>query len=99
VALTSPLPGSVFGKNICMGVKAADDTGVTKVEFRVDSKLVMTETVAPFSYTWTAPAKTTYGTHTVSTTAYDAAGLTATSQVTVTRTKSAPGCSYPAPTG
>jgi hypothetical protein len=92
VTLTRPLAGSTFRPNVCMAATASDDNGVTKVEFRMDGTLVATDQTVPYSYIWTAARKTANGTHTVSATAYDAAGLSAKAQATVTRTKSAPAC-------
>ena len=95
VTLTSPRAGSTFSSNLCLAATAADDRGVTKVEFRVGSTLVATDTTAPYSYTWTANKKVAYGAHTVTAKAYDVSGLTATSSASVTRTKTGAKCSYP----
>jgi hypothetical protein len=92
VKLTRPVAGTAFGPNICMGATASDDAAVAKVEFRVDGKLIATDTTAPYTAGWNASSKTAYGNHTVSATVYDAAGLTAKRQVTVKRTKTAARC-------
>jgi hypothetical protein len=94
VALTSPVPLGSFTSNACMAAQARDDSDVTKVEFRFDGKLVATDTSAPYSYSWTAPKTTTYKTHSLAATAYDAAGLSASSSTTVVRIKAGPSCQF-----
>lgn len=94
VTLTSPRNGSTFAANICMAAKATDDSAVTKVEFRVGSTVVATDTTAPYSYTWAANRKIALGTHVVSATAYDAEGLTAISSATLTRVKGTAKCTF-----
>jgi hypothetical protein len=92
VKLARPSSGSAFGSNVCMGATASDDVGVTKVEFRLDGRLVATDAKAPYAAAWNVPSKTSYASHTLSATAYDAAGLKTKTRVTVKRTKSAARC-------
>lgn len=62
---------------------AADDRGVTKVEFYADGKLVATDTTAPYSAALTY-TKTDNGQHTVMVKAFDADGNVTTQSQTFT---------------
>jgi hypothetical protein len=78
VAITAPAAGTSVntGAAVVINATAADNVGVTKVEFYVDGTLVSTDTTAPYSYTYTASAT---GTRSLTAKAYDAAGNTTTS--------------------
>jgi hypothetical protein len=89
VSLSSPTAGQTFRYKLAMSASASDDSGVTRVDFYVDSKLVNSDTTVPYSYTYSAPKKLSYGPHTVTAKAYDAAGSSASSSVSVTRSTSA----------
>lgn len=75
VQLTSPLPGTTTGVPLLMTAGATDDGGVTKVEFFVDSRLVATDSDAPFSVSASLPKRMRTGWHTATARAYDADGL------------------------
>jgi hypothetical protein len=49
---------------------------VTKVEFRVEAKLVTTVSAAPCKVRWSSANSLSYGTHTIVVRAYDDSGLT-----------------------
>lgn len=68
------LPGAVT-----ITAVAFDDRGISKVEFYVDSKLVGTDSAAPYSVTTALSA----GSHTLTAKAYDAAGQTAEDSISV----------------
>jgi hypothetical protein len=88
VSLTTPAAGSTFTRSLAMSADAQDDGGVQEVDFLVDGRKVGVDTTAPYTYTWSASKKTTYGTHTVTAVAYDVVGAQATSApVTVTRVR------------
>jgi Bacterial Ig domain len=90
VSLTAPTGGQLFRSSLGMAASASDDGGVTKVEFYLDGRLLNTDTTAPYAYSYRAPKKLSYATHTVKAKAYDAAGLVTTSApVSVTRSTSA----------
>ena len=57
-----------------MAATAADDHGVRSVEFWFDGARVARDTVAPYAATFVAGRRTSYGVHTVSVRAFDAAG-------------------------
>ncbi len=87
VNLTSPTAGGSFRKKLSFAATASDDTAVSKVQFLLDGKLIATDTSAPYSSTWRVSSSTAYGAHTVTATSFDAAGLTASQSVGVTRTR------------
>ena len=89
VSLTAPTEGSTFTSTVSMSATASDDGGVTKVEFYFDGKLKAADSTAPYSHSFNVHRKTAYGPHKVAVKAYDAAGLTASSSVTVTRVSAA----------
>lgn len=76
VTLTAPAEGApVSGANVTFSANAADNVGVTKVEFLVDGAVVGTDTTATgnsFSVNWDSTA-TPDGRSTVTARAYDAA--------------------------
>ena len=84
VSITAPANGAtVFGSSVALAATAADNVGVTKVEFRVDGVLLTTDSSAPYTATWDASTAAA-GAHTITATAYDAAGNTTVSSVSVT---------------
>ncbi len=87
VTLGAPSQGATFTSSLKFSAAATDDKAVTKVVFSVDGSAVATDTSAPWAATWRAGKRTGYGPHTVKATAYDAAGLTASSQASVTRVR------------
>jgi hypothetical protein len=83
VAVTSPSPGVTVKGTITAAATASDDVKVTKVTFAVDGAVKVTDTASPY----TANLDTTAyadGSHTITATAFDAAGNTKAQQVTVT---------------
>jgi hypothetical protein len=88
VALTSPGSGATFVNTLRMTASAADDSAVTRVEFFVDGVRRGTDTTAPYSASFTATKNTSYGSHTVTVKAFDAAGQVASKSVTVKRVRS-----------
>jgi hypothetical protein len=75
VAIVEPIAGgNVFGKAV-LKASALDNVGIDRVEFRVDGALVGTAREKPYQVMWEA-FTTPPGTHTVSARAYDRAGLT-----------------------
>jgi hypothetical protein len=85
VQLTAPVSGATIdGRLVTMSATASDDRGVARVEFYVDGKRVATDSTAPYAATWRAPGGWKPGSaHTVTATAFDAAGLSATASATV----------------
>lgn len=80
-SITSPADGASVSGAVTVMADAADATGVTSVELRVDGAVAGTATTAPYSFSWNA---TVPGDHTLQTFATDAAGnIGASTTVTV----------------
>ena len=74
--------GSTVRGTPTLTASAADDLGVSKVEFYVDDLLVGEDATAPYTWRWNTlnPALPAFdGTHVVKSTAYDAGGQTTSS--------------------
>jgi hypothetical protein len=80
VKITAPTAGARFGKSLALEASASDDVRVAKVEFRIDGRLVATDSAAPYSSS-VSTRKLSDGTHTISATAYDDAGLKTSTSV------------------
>jgi hypothetical protein len=80
VSITAPTAGARFGKSLLLEASASDDVHVAKVEFRIDGRLVATDSVQRYSSS-VSTRKLSDGTHTISATAYDDAGLKASTSV------------------
>ena len=70
VSLTSPTSGQQFnqGASVTLAANASDNSGVSRVEFRVDGNLVSTDTTSPYSFSTSTLA---VGSHTAQATAFD----------------------------
>jgi hypothetical protein len=84
VSITAPLGGATVSGTTTVTASAADNVGVTKVEFYLDGALQATDTTSPYSWSW-ATTGATNGSHSLTAKGYDAAGNVGTSAaVTVT---------------
>ncbi|HZF16407.1 MAG TPA: TIGR03118 family protein [Steroidobacteraceae bacterium] len=79
VALTAPAAGNVTG-TVAVSATAADDTGVTQVEFFAGTTSLGVDTTAPYSVDWNTTASAN-GVFSLTAVAKDAAGNTTTSAV------------------
>ncbi len=79
--VTAPATGTnVHGDNASVTVNATDVIGVSKVEMFINGNLYATDTSAPYAFTWnTLSGSYPDAAYSVTTEAFDAAGLTATS--------------------
>ena len=70
VSLTSPTSGQQVssGASVTLAANASDNSGVSRVEFRVDGVLVSTDTSAPYSFN---AGVLSAGSHTAQATAFD----------------------------
>ena len=70
VSLTSPASGQQFnqGASVTLAANASDNSGVSRVEFRIDGALVATDTSSPYSFSTTTLAA---GSHNAQATAFD----------------------------
>jgi hypothetical protein len=96
VALAAPAAGSTFTSTLRMAATASDDHGVQRVEFWVDGTRVARDGAAPSAAMFTAGRSTSYGVHTVTVRAFDAAGRARSAAVTVNRVRAATTASRPA---
>ena len=73
VSITSPLDGDTVFGSITVSANAADNVGVTKVEFYIDNSLKSTDSSAPYSFRWNT-RQVSDGTHSLSAKVHDAVG-------------------------
>lgn len=78
VAITSPAEGATVSHPVVLAADASDNAAIGHVEFRVDGVFVGTDNAAPYTYAWSSTTLPN-GAHTVSATAFDTVGNTATS--------------------
>lgn len=106
VSITSPANGATVSGSIAVNVSASDDVHVSKVVISVDGKVLATDTASPYSASFVTTGYAN-GNHTVTATAYDAAGNNKTAQVGVTvqnssvqptADKTSPGATITSPT-
>jgi hypothetical protein len=85
VSITSPAYGTTFtsAQTVSVSATASDNVGVSGVRFYRDGSLVFTDTSAPYSYGWSISSSDN-GAHTLTASAYDAAGNTASLSISVT---------------
>lgn len=78
VAITNPLDDETVSQatNLVIAAAASGGTGVTSVEFYADGNLLGRDSSAPYTWVWNP---TPPGNHTLTATAYDAAGSSGTS--------------------
>lgn len=91
VRITAPLQGSTVARTVTLQATASDDKGVAQVEFLVDGARVGLDSQAGDG--WSAVWDTTRspdGQHTITATAKDTAGQTASGSVTATVRNAAP---------
>jgi RHS repeat-associated protein len=84
-SVSAPAPGATVTGTTTVSATAADDLGVTKVEFYADDLLIAEDATAPYSANWNTldQAQPSYdGPHVLETKAYDTGG-----QVTVSPTQ------------
>jgi thermitase len=86
VQITSPANGALVGgsPNVPVSVSAQDNVGVVQVSVYIDGVQQYTGSTAPYSFNWNIK-KVTYGTHTISATAWDAAGNHTSTSISVVR--------------
>src|SRR5713226_347143 len=85
-SITAPANGATVSGTTTVTASAADNVGVAKVEFYLDSVLQSTSTASPYQWSWNTTTSAN-GSHSLISKAYDAAGNIGTS-ATVTLTVS-----------
>jgi hypothetical protein len=83
VNITKPLNGAKISSRVDVQASASDNVGVARVEFYIDGKLSATDSSAPYTYRWNVNRKISNGTHTIMAKAYDVAGNSASSSISV----------------
>lgn len=99
VGITSPTGGAIVSGKVEVRADAADDTGVTRLEFYLNGGLLATLVTPPYVFSWNT-ASLSSGAYRLSATAYDAggnAGHSAEVAVTVTGDSLAPAVSVTEP--
>ena len=84
VTITSPANGAVVSGNVGIRASAADNVGVSQVSIYVDGTLQSTAPGSADSSNWNT-RKASSGTHTIKATAWDAAGNSASTSISVTK--------------
>ena len=84
VSFTSPSSGATVSGTVTVSASASDNVGVAGVQFKLDgSNLGSEDTSSPYSISWSTTGASN-GSHTLTATARDAAGHTATATRSVT---------------
>lgn len=83
IEITAPLNYTTVTGIVDINANITDNVGVTKAEFYIDSDLNLTDTTAPYSYSWDT-INSTDGAHTIKVKAYDAAGNNDSNSIAVT---------------
>ncbi len=91
-SITAPTAGSTVSGTTTVAANAADDVGVTRVEFYAGASLIGSDTTSPYSVSWNTTAVAN-GAYTLTSKAFDAANNSGTSAgvaVTVSNTATGP---------
>jgi beta-lactamase superfamily II metal-dependent hydrolase len=72
-AITAPGAGSTVSGTVSVTASASDNVGVARVEFYLDGALQLTDTVAPYGWSWDTKTAAN-GAHSLACSAFDAAG-------------------------
>jgi hypothetical protein len=83
VSITSPTNGASVSGTVTVNVSATDNVGVSSVTFKVNGVQVRSWASAPYTFPWTP---TTDGNYTLTATAFDAKGNSATHSIVVSKT-------------
>ncbi len=83
VSFISPTSGQRVNGNETVSINATDNVAVTRVDFYADNQLVTSWSRPPYSMKWNT-ARLARGSHTLTCTAYDAAGNSTSNSITVT---------------
>ncbi len=89
VTITSPSNGATVSGTTTVSASASDNVGVNRVEFRVDGSLKATDSSSPYSFSWDTTTVSD-GSHTVTANAFDAAGNSASSSISVSVSNGGP---------
>jgi len=82
IKITQPINGSTVSKIIDITVSAYGESGISKVEFYINDKLLATDTTEPYTYRWNTRSVKD-GWHTITAKAYDSLGNMAQTSIKV----------------
>ncbi len=98
VSITSPTASSTVSGVVQIDATATDNTGVSRVEFYVDSVLLSTDTTSPYVATWDTTSLLHNSPHSILVKAYDVADNQSSQSISVTVSDvTAPSLSITAP--
>jgi hypothetical protein len=83
VTITSPGNGDTVSGTVTIRANAADDKGISKVEFYIDNVKKSMDTASPYKYTWNT-TEYANGSHVLKVTAYDTSNQTNEDEISVT---------------
>lgn len=89
VSITSPAPSAVLSGTAVIQASAADNVGVTRVDFYRGTTLLGSDSTAPYSYSWNTTSVAN-GAYSLTARAYDAANNSATSAAVNVTVSNAP---------
>jgi len=82
LSIISPQNGSTISGTIYIQASAWDESGISKIEFYINGKLVATDGEYPYAYRWNTRSVKD-GWHTITVKAYDVAGNSAEASIRV----------------
>jgi hypothetical protein len=82
VSITAPAAGQTVSGTLTYAANAFDNAGISRVDFFIDSAPILSDTASPYGGNLDT-TKLANGTRTLKAVAYDAQGLSATSQVSI----------------
>lgn len=82
VSFVTPANGSTVAGSVTVQVSATDSNPISSVTVYLDNAVVATSTAAPYTFSWNS-ATASNGNHTMSATAKDAAGNSATASISI----------------
>jgi hypothetical protein len=92
-SITAPASGATLTGSVTVSANAADNVGVTRVDFYAGATLLGSDTTAPYSVTWNTTGVAN-GAYVLTTRAFDGSGNSGTSaNVSVTVNNTTPTCS------
>jgi regulation of enolase protein 1 (concanavalin A-like superfamily) len=96
VSLSAPSAGATLSGSVAISATASDNVGVSKVEFYRNDQLVVTDTSAPYGFSWDTTLVND-GSYSLSARAYDAAGNSTMSDAVSVTVKNASDADTSAP--
>ena len=94
VSINSPSSGATASSTVSVQVAASDNIGVASVTLSVDGALIGSDTAAPYVFSWNTTTASN-GSHTLTATASDQAGNTASTLTVVNVSNAAPDITSP----